>query len=289
TEVNVAHLGTAVQSSNESSLGAALHGVDDNYSPSYFHGSCTSTGRQNNPWWRLELPGIYAVTLVTVVNRADDCCWKDLKGAEVRAGELLERHGNINPRCGQVTHATRGSFHMFCCCGKTARYVNIVLPGRSRVLSLCEVAVLGVPISEGNGNVALQGEAVQSSTYNSIGDAENAIDNNWSAALYEASCTLTEHQPAPWWRVDLRKKYRVSAVVVKNRQDCCFRRLKGAEVRLGDSLVNNGNDNYRCGVIKGTYLGSVHVLSCAMRVGRYVNVLSRKTTFLTLCEVEVYG
>nr|XP_015209595.1 PREDICTED: uncharacterized protein LOC102686556 isoform X1 [Lepisosteus oculatus] len=294
TESNVALIGKATQSSTLDSLGVADHGINDNYSPHYFKSACTSTRKEARPWWRVELPGRYAITTVIVVNRGD-CCPERLNGAQVRAGESQEDNGNVNPRCGTIANASRGTYHYFCCCGKKARYINIVLPGRSRVLSMCKVDVSGVPVAEdcpripGDKNVALRGEATQSSTYSGLGEAGNAVDGSWNAYLFQSSCTLTRYQQAPWWRVDLHGKYQVSAVLIRNRQDCCKNRLERAEVHLGSSLVNNGNSNYRCGIIQSTSLGSIHLICCGGQVGQYVNVVSPKTVFLTLCEVEVYG
>ncbi|KAA0723832.1 Leucine-rich repeat LGI family member 2 LGI1-like protein 2 [Triplophysa tibetana] len=63
----------------------------------------------------------------------------------------------------------------------------------------------------------------------------------------------------------------------------------GAEIRIGDSLENNGNNNSRCAVISDPLPGNTISYSCYGMVGRYVNVvMTGYTSRLTLCEVEVY-
>jgi hypothetical protein len=45
--------------------------------------------------------------------------------------------------------------------------------------------------------------------------------------------------------VDLLDVYRVTAVNITNRGDCCPERLDGAEIRIGNSLENNSINNPR--------------------------------------------
>ena len=92
-------------------------------------------------------------------------------------------------------------------------------------------------------NVALRGQATQIDTYNHLGAASNAIDGNRDSIYYSNSCTHTFTTTDPWWRVDLRDSYAITSITVVNRGDCCQERLDGAEIRVGNSLVNNGNDN----------------------------------------------
>ncbi|CAI9607385.1 unnamed protein product [Staurois parvus] len=44
---------------------------------------------------------------------------------------------------------------------------------------------------------------------------------------------------APWWKVDLKQKYKVNVVVVTGRSDGSMERMMGAEVRIGNSPDNN--------------------------------------------------
>jgi hypothetical protein len=48
----------------------------------------------------------------------------------------------------------------------------------------------------------------------------------------------------PWWRLQLDGVYRVSVIEITNRITSRDR-LDGVEIHIGNSLVNNGNDNPR--------------------------------------------
>ncbi|KAL0189898.1 hypothetical protein M9458_016997, partial [Cirrhinus mrigala] len=84
-------------------------------------------------------------------------------------------------------------------------------------------------------NIAINGKAAQSSTLRY--EANIATDDN------NFHCTHTETETNPWWRLDLRDLQTVIEVIITNRIDCCFEQINGAEIRIGNSLENNGNDN----------------------------------------------
>ena len=74
---------------------------------------------------------------------------------------------------------------------------------------------------------------------------ERAIDGNRASNLREGSCTHTNYDLKPWWRLDLLKTYQINTVTITNRGDCCPERISGAEIRIGDSLNDKGNGNPR--------------------------------------------
>ncbi|KAJ8354153.1 hypothetical protein SKAU_G00217200 [Synaphobranchus kaupii] len=138
-------------------------------------------------------------------------------------------------------------------------------------------------------NLALRGKATQSTDYGT-GFALNAIDGNHNGVYYGGSCTHTKAESYPWWRVDLKRKYRVMSVSVTNREDCCSERINGAEIRIGNSLKNNGNNNPVCDKISSIPAGNTITFQCEEMEGRYINiVLPGREKYLTLCEVEVRG
>ncbi|XP_067303757.1 fucolectin-like isoform X2 [Pseudorasbora parva] len=163
------------------------------------------------------------------------------------------------------------------------RYVTLIIPGDQKILTLCEVEVYGY-LAE---NLAVDGAATQSST---SGDefAEKAVDRGLQQLYTGCSSTLIETNP--WWRLDLRDVYRVSKVVVTNRKQCCAERINGAEIHIGNSLENNGNNNPICAVIPAIPAGESYSYSCDGMEGRYVNlIIPGEMKILTLCEVKVYG
>ncbi|CAI9616207.1 unnamed protein product [Staurois parvus] len=143
-------------------------------------------------------------------------------------------------------------------------------------------------------NVALQGRATQSSILNLVqhgyqSAAINAVDGNQDPYFYHGSCSHTHNELSPWWRVDLLKPYKIAYISITNRGDCCSERLNGAEILVGNSLSNNGNNNARCEVVTSIPAGATHKFFCHGIVGRYVNVVLRgKKEYLQLCEVQVW-
>lgn len=92
-------------------------------------------------------------------------------------------------------------------------------------------------------NLALQGKATQSSLFQ-FGFANNAIDSSPNSKWGDGSCSHTNNDIGPWWRLDLRKTYKVFTVKITNMKSNP-ERLNEAEIRIGDSLDNNGNNNAR--------------------------------------------
>uniref|UniRef100_A0A672KHB6 Si:ch73-359m17.2 n=1 Tax=Sinocyclocheilus grahami TaxID=75366 RepID=A0A672KHB6_SINGR len=137
-------------------------------------------------------------------------------------------------------------------------------------------------------NLALNARVVQSSLGHPQGDAEHAVDGNRDADYGKGSCTHTKAEFNPWWRADLGNVYSISKVAITNRGDCCKERLRGAEIRIGNKLENNGNKNEAATVLNvpdGTVVFEFEPVN-----GRYVNIfLPGNDEYLTLCEVEVFA
>ncbi|KAI4811419.1 hypothetical protein KUCAC02_014328 [Chaenocephalus aceratus] len=139
-------------------------------------------------------------------------------------------------------------------------------------------------------NVALRGKATQSDRYNHVfGSAISAIDGNRDNDFHSGSCSHTDAESDPWWRVDLLEPYVVTSVTISNRGDCCPERLLGAHIHIGNSLDDNGAANPVVGTISSTE--ALYTLTFTDRVeGRYVTVhIPGEGKVLALCEVEVYG
>ncbi|KAA0721420.1 Fucolectin-5 Precursor [Triplophysa tibetana] len=149
------------------------------------------------------------------------------------------------------------------------RYVNVVIPGRASYLTLCEVEVYDAD------NLAFNGTVTQSSSFLNRG-AELAVDGTRYSSNPKPQCSTTSFESSPWWRLDLVNNYDISTVIITARSDGYVDQTNGAEIRIGNSLANNGNNN--------------PIYSCQGMDGRYVNVvMTGRTSYLTLCEVEVYG
>ncbi|XP_062421540.1 uncharacterized protein si:ch211-215k15.4 [Pungitius pungitius] len=287
TYENVALRGKATQSTRYGDeYGSAYNAIDGNRNSFWLAGSCTHTKEETNPWWRVDLLHPYTVTSIVISNRAD-CCADRLNRAEVHVGNSLENNGVANPVVGTIDRTDQGATITLTLTKHVdGRYVTVVLPGPGKILTLCEVEVYGYLAPTGE-NLALGGKASQSSLF-TFGSAFNAIDGNPGSKWEDGSCSHTKNDVNPWWRLDLRRTHKVFSVKVTNRQEES-ERLDGAEIRIGDSLANFGNDNARCAVISSIPSGGVSEFQCNGMDGRYVNVVIPGEEFLSLCEVEVYG
>uniref|UniRef100_A0A8C2A240 Fucolectin tachylectin-4 pentraxin-1 domain-containing protein n=1 Tax=Cyprinus carpio TaxID=7962 RepID=A0A8C2A240_CYPCA len=233
---------------------------------------CTHTETEMNPWWRLDLIDLQIIQEVIITNRMD-CCFEQINGAEIRIGNSLENNGNNNPKCAVISGIPAGQSVSYSCGEMQGRYLNVVIPGDSKQLSLCEVRVYG------NVNTAGWGTANQSTTYkNSY--AQYALDGK------NYSCTHTYTQSDPWWTLDLMTTYSVNRVTITNRRDCCESRIDRAEIRVGNDS-SDVSSNPICAVISSIPAGATYSYSCRGMKGRYVTV--NIPGYLTLCEVEVYG
>uniref|UniRef100_G3PGN9 F5/8 type C domain-containing protein n=2 Tax=Gasterosteus aculeatus aculeatus TaxID=481459 RepID=G3PGN9_GASAC len=287
TYENVALRGKATQSTRYGDeYGAAYNAIDGNRNSFWLAGSCTHTNEETGPWWRVDLLRPYTVTSIAITNRAD-CCEERLNGAKVHVGNSIKNNGAANPVVGTVDRTDQGELITLTFTEHVeGRYVTVVLPGSGKYLTLCEVEVYGYRAPTGE-NLALGGKASQSSLY-MFGAAYNAIDGNPGSKWEDGSCTHTQNNVNPWWRLDLRQTHKVFSVKITNREEDA-ERLDGAEIRIGDSLANFGNDNARCAVITSIPAGGVGEFQCNGMDGRYVNVVVPREEFLSLCEVEVYG
>lgn len=300
---NVALRGKAEQSSMYGN-GFAGKAIDGNRNGMYFDGSCSHTEGETNPWWRVDLLNVYRVSSVTISNRADSLSER-INEAEIHIGNSLKNNGNDNPRCTVISTIPAFEPISFKCNGMVGRYVNVYLPGYNRYLTLCEVEVYASPVDmEDNDltleptqsiilqeNIALEKRASQSSTRN-YGQANRAIDGKRASWFSMGSCTLTRTEADPWWRVDLLRTYNVTSVTITNRDDQYAEMIDGAELRIGNSLENNGNNNPLCTVISSSPAWETLTFQCGdgNMEGRYVNIfLPGCHKYLSLCEVEING
>ncbi len=97
--------------------------------------------------------------------------------------------------------------------GPVARYVRIELPGKAKILQLAEVQVF----SAGE-NVAMKGQATQSSTYTDAA-AKRAIDGNTAPQYEKGSVSHSAESDNPWWEVDLKSARALDRVVIWNRAE----------------------------------------------------------------------
>ncbi|XP_067282029.1 fucolectin-4-like [Pseudorasbora parva] len=292
---NLALGAPAVQSSTHPVLKAdARNAVDGNRNSVLDSGSCSHTDEDMSPWWRVDLLDVYTVTRVSITNRGDAFA-KRINGAQIRIGNSLENNGNNNELAAIVVSIAHGETKTFDILPIHGRYVNIFIPGRSEYLTLCEVEVFGDKYTSAYTcaprNLALGATAVQSSTHPVLkAAAKSAVDGNRNSILDSRSCSHTDEDMSPWWRVELPEVSEVTRVSITNRGDAFAKRINGAQIRIGNSLENNGNSNELAATVESIPHGETKTFKFRPIKGRYVNiVIPGRSEFLTLCEVEVFA
>ena len=144
-----------------------------------------------------------------------------------------------------------------------------------------------VPTS--NPNLALGKPAWQSSNYNNKhGGASLAVDGNRDSTYSALSCTHTKSEPNPWWEVDLTSENLVGRVVIVNRGDGSWSRLRNLVVTVSSEREGDGEV---CGRFAGPgSQGEIITIDCPQQIlGRYVKVQMNSDNYLHICEVEVYS
>ena len=86
-------------------------------------------------------PGLVIVSSVRITNR-QDCCQERLSDFEIRIGDYFGREAEKSPRCGGL-HTIRGDSKVIQCPNMVGRFLTIRIPGKKKILTLCEVEVYG--------------------------------------------------------------------------------------------------------------------------------------------------
>ncbi len=135
-------------------------------------------------------------------------------------------------------------------------------------------------------NIALSGEATQSSTNQAHGGAASrAIDNNTNGKWSAGSVTHTETEVNPWWQVDLKSSYNIDEIVIFNRTDgCCTNRLSNFTV----SIINSGGDTTFSKTFTSAPNPSIRIDTDGA-IGEIIKVQINGTGTLSLAEVQAYG
>ncbi|KAH9489063.1 hypothetical protein Btru_059381 [Bulinus truncatus] len=128
----------------------------------------------------------------------------------------------------------------------------------SGVKSLCSL------YTSGGRNVALKQSTFQSTSLLPVADGHVAVDGKTGNHYYKSGCTHTTFfDDNPSWTVTFDSAKSVQRLILYNRDDCCSDRLKNFKIQAFDS--NNKS------------------------LWTYTDSRDTQKTFLTLCEVELYG
>ncbi|XP_078666825.1 fucolectin-like isoform X2 [Branchiostoma floridae x Branchiostoma belcheri] len=164
--------------------------------------------------------------------------------------------------------------------GGLTLFAVLLLLGHSATASICVIT---------GQNKAENRPATQSSTALG-GVASRAVDGNRFSRFSGNSCTHTQTESNPWWRVDLGSSQCVAWVRIYNREDCCQERLDGFTVHVGDNPDVLANPTCPGGPFSISRRTNNKGINCGGLTGRYVGVALRGSgRVLTLCEVQVFG
>ncbi|GMH44734.1 hypothetical protein BSKO_12686 [Bryopsis sp. KO-2023] len=270
--------------------GVCGRAVDGNRNSVYGAGSCTHTSLMVKPWWEVDLGRSYKLTKVVITNRGD-CCWDRLNGMRISVGD--KQPYGLNPSCVTGGKQGKGETRSWKCT-LSGRYVTVSLDS-TNFLTLCEVQVFGLakgtqpsppPPTPGKLQLVSKGKPCRQISTAFGGVAARAVDGNKNVIWAGKSCTHTNFVAKPWWEVDLGKSFNVVKVVITNRGDCCWDRLKNFKISVGDKQPYGLNP--ACVINGAQGMGETKAWKCPLK-GRYVTVSLQGSNYLTLCEVQVYA
>ncbi|MEO1262001.1 MAG: RICIN domain-containing protein [Bacteroidota bacterium] len=139
---------TARQSSTKyDARGAASNAIDGNKNGNWAwsNNSITHTNDEKDPWWEVDLGGVYDISKIEIWNRRD-CCWDRLKNFHIMVSErpISNNSTTQNQFIGGAHSFTSGDHPSMILEGnKRGRYVRIFLKADNMPLSLTEVEVHG--------------------------------------------------------------------------------------------------------------------------------------------------
>jgi len=277
---NIALNKTASQSSTAygENVGGAAKAVDGNtYSvwTGNSSNSVTHTNQQSNPWWKVDLEGLYDISKINIYNRTA-CCPERLNGAKVYVGNTNSENPNDYTEVGTLTSSsTVQTFDGLS--NKIGQFVLIYLPGNNKILSLAEVEVYGQEYQVEVTNIALNKTASQSSTHLYCGSnygcqASNANDESLATSSH------THYEDEAWWRVDFGGEYEVTKVEIKYNGSIIF---GGANVFVGDTKIGE--------ISSSSNTEESKVFDLPYYIADHLIIKNKYDAFLQLHDVKVFG
>ncbi|XP_013415647.1 receptor-type tyrosine-protein phosphatase kappa [Lingula anatina] len=240
---------------------------------------CARTNQDTNPWWQVDLGGLYVIRTVAAI-MPNNC--------QTDAGITLYI-GNDTTQQGNTQLSNMCSFELLVNPPALGRYVKFSKSG-SQSLQLCEVNVRGYtyPYNIAFGKTASQSSFIRHKGVNWI--AKYAIDGNTDTDFDGGSCSHTNVEHNPWWKVDLGGTFSIYSVTLVNRAGESGKNLKNIEI----NAVSPNNTSYHCASrVEHLPPGGTVELPCntAPIVGQFVRISlnNNPANELTLCEVMVKG
>lgn len=284
--------------------------IDGNRNPAYDAKTTTHTADGDKmPWWQIDLGAVYKVDHIRIFNRADPCCRERILGANVMVSDqpFPNPDGMASQRKKVFPIKDVRPVYDIPTGGAPVRFVRVQLP-KPGALSLAEVEIFGAPTPIAAPPTAgtppgqppqqlvnlARGKRASQSSDGWGGKAEMAVDGNKNPAMAGKSVSHTaDGDKLPWWEVDLGAVYKVVAVRVFNRGDCCAERLAASAtvVLVSDQPFPNPNGmaSQRKRVFPIQGVKPMYDFPTGGMPVRFVRVQMQKPGALHLAEIEVVG
>ena len=298
---NVAREKPARQSSTYDDRGAEL-AVDGDMNGDWSADSLQCTDWEAQPWWEVDLEGLYTIEAIEIWNRTGSVASKSRLGAfYVLVSDTP--FGSETPLAELVAQAGIWSHYVdgypdpetLLSVGRTGRYVRIQLTGTTH-LHLAEVKVFGTAYLPSGSNVALEKSARQSSTYDGR-EAYYGVDGDTNGEWYAGSLQCTDWESEPWWEVDLEGLYEIEAIEIWNRTGSVASRsrLSAFYVLVSDTPFGSATPLAELRTQTGVWSYYVdgypdpQILLGVGCTGRYIRIQLTEETHLHMAEVKVFG
>ncbi|XP_074612301.1 receptor-type tyrosine-protein phosphatase S-like isoform X2 [Acropora palmata] len=250
---------------------------------------CAQTN-DNNPYLQIDLQSLHVICAVSTQGNSKADEWVETYSIQTSTdgGQWTDYGNDGHPKIFFGNNDRNSEAKAIL--GVVTRWLRIV--GKTKHNKFCMRAEL-FGVKGHPGNLALRKTAAQSTTHNGSSGAENAVDGNRNP-LFDANgnCALTNQGDPSWWQVDLgTNRVPVSDVFVVNRLfPTSAQKSNGDyEITLGDNSDVERNPACEGLVQFKDFIASSVCYRNPLKTGRYVGILTRGRSILSLCEVEVYS
>jgi hypothetical protein len=285
-KANIAQFKPTKQSSTFEA-GHANRAVDGNTDGDWWKRTVSHTNETPNPWWEVNLLGVYDITAITIYNRND----------------VTDRLNNFSIRVSSEPFTSNSSGAVFADQqptfqgsktirgNKRGQYIRIYLnqPG---IMSLAEVVVNGKLVNptldNKDQNLAL-GKPARQSSVSDFSFANRANDGDINGRSDAGSISLTEADNQAYWEVDLGKNYLIEQVKLFNRTDCCQDRLNNFNIWVTPRIREDVTSKIGPFAENEKKFDGPSKIFTNKKIGRYVRVELNERNNLNLAEVQVFG
>ncbi|XP_053385660.1 uncharacterized protein LOC123537998 [Mercenaria mercenaria] len=275
-------------------------------------GSCFLTSYEYEPWWMVDLQGVFKLEYIVLYKRMD-CCEtvdtmnipdygedKETTNVQVSTGLSIKKLHSSGYICvlSPVETIDQSSI--------VARYVRLTVLHIWNRLSLCEVQVYGKLVS----NVAANKPTYSSSElyfYSETYDNSRAV-----GGLYRRECFVSKREFQPWWMVDLQGVFILEQAVIHPAEETSYgdpgawqahgegassrtddiikyyKYLHNLEISSGMTLCDMEARDFEClrqfEVAKPIFVPLLGITA------RFIKIqIVGRIDELKLCEIEIYG